>query len=258
MPSRARLDNSSGVTATQLVCHSYHLIPSLLTVLGYGYHADFMMGWNVDTLQAAVTDCTNDSGLTSDCPHFNNHLQSEDKQGQCKIQDMPHALAKDDCAGPAKGLCGNVPIQYGPEYANPLKPGEAGKPAPPKISSAAPVPTLSYEPARSMATDNYGGGISVYNVKTDIPVLPLVPTSAPPAKVYDVPAPPAITPPPKKQEAAPAGKIISTSTYTSAGVVYEVAIEEVAYTVTVTEDSYKHKHKRHAHHRRQHEHGLLA
>jgi hypothetical protein len=217
-----------------------------------------MMGWEIDTLKDAINQCTNPSGQTSDCPVFNNHLQSEEKQGQCKIQDLPHALAKDDCAGPAKGLCGNVPIQYGPEYANPLKPGDAGKPAPPKISSVAPVPTLSYAPARSMATDNNGGGISVHNVKTDAAAPPPAPTSAPPAKVYDVPAPPAITPPPKKQEAAPDGKIISTSTYTSAGVVYEVAIEEIAVTVTVTEDSYKHKHKRHVHHRRQHEHGLLS
>lgn len=220
-----------------------------------------MMGWKVETLQAAVTDCTNPSGLTSDCPHFNNHLQSEATQGQCKIQDLPHALAKDDCAGPAKGLCGNVPIQYGPGYANPLKPGDAGKPAPPKISSVAPVPTLSYAPARSMATDKNGGGISVYNVKTDAaPAASSTSTSTSeaPVKVAEAPAPPAITPAPKKQEVAPGGKMISTSTYTSAGVVYEVAIEEIAVTVTVTEDSYKHKHRRHAHHRRQHEHGLLG
>lgn len=30
---------------------------------GYGFHGDFVNGWDVDVLQAAVDDCTDDSGV---------------------------------------------------------------------------------------------------------------------------------------------------------------------------------------------------
>ncbi|KAH7413660.1 hypothetical protein DE146DRAFT_2465 [Phaeosphaeria sp. MPI-PUGE-AT-0046c] len=203
---------------------------------GYGYHGDFMNGWDIDVLQSAVSTCTNPSGRTEDCPVFSNKLQSEPKMGQCEIQNMPKMLEHDDCAGPAKGLCGNVPVQYGPGYANPLNPGSGEKPTvKPIISSVAPVPTQSYAPARSEGA----GGISVFNVKEK--------PSAVPAPDYPVNAPPMVTAAPAKQEVddAVGGKIVSTTTYTSGGIVYEVAIEEVAVTVTVTDTSAK-KHRRHA------------
>lgn len=163
---------------------------------------------------------------------------------------MPDNLKKDNCAGPADGLCGNVPVQYGPQYANPLNPGHDGEEPTvvPVISSVAPVPTQSYAPARSEGA----GGISVYNVKTDAPA----PTEAPAP-----PAAPAVTPAPDVKDAPDSdadGSIVSTTTYTSAGTVYEVAIKEIAVTVTV-EAAYKNKMRRHAHvHRRDHEHGLLG
>jgi hypothetical protein len=236
----------------------------VLTDIGYGYHADFINGWDIDVLQSAVTDCTNESGRVEDCKHFNNKLQTEAQQDKCEIQEMPTALKADDCAGPAKGLCGNVPVQYGPGYANPIKGGSGEKPtAAPVISSVAAVPTQSYAPARSEGP----GGISKYEVNTamDYPAAPSAKVEAPkadtPAKVdaapkmEAAPAAPIVTPAPApaKQDVDPKGNIVATTTYTSAGVVYEVAIEEVAVTVTVTDDSaYKHKHRRHAdaHHRR--------
>ena len=149
----------------------------------------------------------------------------------------------------ADGLCGNVPVQYGPQYANPLQPGDKDDedPVTPIISSVAPVPTQSYAPARSKgATDAYGGGLSVYNVKeTPSPAK----SSAPAA-----PAAPAVTQAPKAEDAVEDDGIVSTTTYTSEGVVYEVAIKEVAVTVTVDA-----KRRRHAHmHRRNREHGLLG
>lgn len=207
---------------------------------GYGYHADFINGWNIDTLQAAVNDCTNPSGRTEDCLHFQKHLQSEPTMAQCKMEAKPKILANDNCVGPADGLCGNVPVQYGPGYANALKPGKEGE-EPTNLPSMtdAPVPTQSYAPARSLgATDKYGGGISVYNVNPNPADAPAV-TPAPAAPVLDGD-----------------GYIVGTTTYTSAGTVYEVAIKEVAVTVTV-EAEYK-KARRHAHmHRRDREHGLL-
>ncbi|KAH7079756.1 hypothetical protein FB567DRAFT_533286 [Paraphoma chrysanthemicola] len=207
---------------------------------GYGYHADFINGWNIDVLQSAVNDCTNPSGRVEDCIHFQPSLQTEAEQATCKIQDMPSALKKDDCAGPAKGLCGNVPVQYGPEYANPLKPGSGAKPtAKPEISSVAPVPVQSYAPARSEGP----GGISKYDVKNPATIVPLAAPT--PTLEYTPEVAPVVTPAPKP-EPANGAKIISTSTYTKDGIVYEVAIEEVEVIVTVTEGQYKHKHRRHA------------
>lgn len=194
---------------------------------GYGYHADFMNGWDIDTLQAAVDTCTNPSGRVEDCPIFANDLQSQNQQAQCKIEEIPSMLHNEDCAGPTDGLCGDVPVQYGPDYANPLGP-ELGdyKPSTPIPSSVAPVPTQSYAPARSEGA----GGISVYNVE--------------PTPIYDAvvaavtPLLPVVTPAAEIKDAAPKedDDIISTTTYTKDGVVYEVCIKEVEVTVTVTED----------------------
>jgi hypothetical protein len=215
---------------------------------GYGYHGDFMNGWNIDTLQSAVDTCTNLSGRVEDCPIFTPSLQTEAKQGQCEIQKMPQMLMKDDCAGPAKGLCGNVPVQYGPGYANPLQPGSPGdKPtAKPIISSVAPVPTQSYAPAHSMGP----GGVSVFAVKPSAVAPAPVVSALPP--VVSAAAAPVVTAAANIEDAVNAnGKIVSTTTYTSSGIVYEVAIEEVAVTVTVTDTAAK-KHRRHVEaHRRQ-------
>ncbi|KAF2851877.1 hypothetical protein T440DRAFT_46390 [Plenodomus tracheiphilus IPT5] len=227
---------------------------------GYGYHADFINGWNIDTLQSAVDTCTNPSGRVEDCPIFASNLQSEFKQAQCKIQEIPSMLDDDNCAGPANGLCGNVPVQYGPEYAAPLKPGAGGAEpsAKPSLSSAAPVPTQSYAPARSEGA----GGISVYNVKPSAPANDNAYQAVAAAVSAVLPA--AVTPAADIKDAAPAKDdgILSTTTYTKDGVVYEVCIKEVEITVTVSADEPEAtpaNYRRHVHrHRRDREHGLLG
>jgi hypothetical protein len=211
-----------------------------------------MNGWNIDTLQSAVDTCTNLSGRVEDCPIFTPSLQTEAKQGQCEIQQMPKILMADDCAGPAKGLCGNVPVQYGPGYADPLKPGApAGKPtAAPVISSVAPVPTQSYAPAHSMGP----GGVSVYAVKSS--PSPVAENLAPVVAA----AAPVVTPIANIADAvADKANIVSTSTYTKDGIVYEVAIDLVEVTVTVTDTADAKKHRRHADaHRRARRGGVKA
>lgn len=205
-----------------------------------------MNGWNIDTLRSAVNECTNPSGRVEDCAIFTPSLQTEAEQATCKIQDVPSTLKKDNCAGPAAGLCGNVPVQYGPEYAAPLKPADTAAPAAPTISSVAPVPVQSYAPARSKVTDKYGGGISVYNVKP-------TPAAAAPAKEEPAAAP-VVTSAAKVEDATPTdteGSIISTKTETIDGVVYEIAIKEVVKTTTVLE-----RRKRHVHAHARREHGL--
>src|SRR5262245_8120895 len=92
---------------------------------GCGYHGDFIMGWSKPTLQAGIDQCKNPSGLLTDCPVFD--LQTEADCDKCQLE-VPEVLAKDNCAGPAAGLCGDVPVQYGPEYASLLSPGNTASP----------------------------------------------------------------------------------------------------------------------------------
>lgn len=155
---------------------------------------------------------------------------------------MPKVLSVDDCAGPSNGLCGNVPVQYGPEYAAPLEGGDKDdeEPVTPTLSSVAPVPTQSYAPARSMGA----GGISVYNVESPSTMI----KSSSSADYGNYPAAPAVTPLADIVDAVAGDEAVSTSTYTKDGVVYEVAIVEVVVTTTVGADYRRHAHK----HRRGH------
>ncbi|OJD33503.1 wsc domain-containing protein [Diplodia corticola] len=216
---------------------------------GYGYHGDFMSGWDVDFLQKAVDTCTSETGLVEDCPLFN--LQEEDDMLDCKFP-VPEALADENCAGPSDGLCGNVPIQYGPGYAS-VKPAVTSPAAISTTShSSTPlVPTLSYSTGHeSFASDKNGGGVTVAKIASKA-------TGS--ASTIDLAA---ITPAPSASDAD--GEIIGTTTYTSNGAVYEVAIEEEVVYVTETGGSYatpvaKHKrHFHHGHHQNRREHGLLA
>jgi hypothetical protein len=168
-------------------------------------------------------------------------------------------LADDNCEGPADGLCGNVPIQDGPAYASVIDGGNKETPTagytPPPVTEPAAVPTLSWAPAKSAVTDEYGGGISV-QAAAPTPADVGVDANAG-AGGQEEPAPPAVTPPPAGEPAdAAKGKIISTSTYTKDGVVHEVVIEEVPVYVTVDAPAAA---KRHSHHyRRDREHGILG
>lgn len=230
---------------------------------GYGYHGDFIMGWTESILADGIKQCTNPSGLLSDCPVFD--LQTEAEADKCKLT-VPNVLDNDNCAGPADGLCGNVPVQNGPAYASLLNPGETGAPtaapSPPVTPSA--MPTLPYTTPKNAATDSYGGGISIQNVAQANPSEINANVAATPEPVTSSPAPPPPAPAPTQppaQEAQPKGSIISTSIYTSSGVVYEVAIEEVPVYVTVEAPAQKQRRRRHAHHmhhQRDREHGLLG
>lgn len=81
---------------------------------GYGYHGDFMHGWEDGVLQKAVDTCTNESGNVEDCSVFK--LQTEDEQRQCTF-DMPLPLRKEDCEIHDDGLPGGIPVEWGPERA---------------------------------------------------------------------------------------------------------------------------------------------
>ncbi|KAI5780982.1 hypothetical protein EDC01DRAFT_789999 [Geopyxis carbonaria] len=73
---------------------------------GWGYHADFMNGWDQDILERAVSSCKNLSGNIKDCPVFDGQLQSADSGCEKKDWDFPD----ENCEGPIKKLPGNNPI----------------------------------------------------------------------------------------------------------------------------------------------------
>ncbi|PLN77645.1 hypothetical protein BDW42DRAFT_155499 [Aspergillus taichungensis] len=85
---------------------------------GFGYHADFIQGWEQDVLEAAVEQCTNPSGEVEDCPVF--ELQSEIEQKLCTF-DLPDLLKDEDVEKCSGGLPNKILIEYGPEDAFPIK-----------------------------------------------------------------------------------------------------------------------------------------
>lgn len=81
---------------------------------GYGYHGDFIQGWQPGFLQQAMTGCTNPSGQVEDCPLFD--LQSNADAAACQFP-VPSALQEENPLFNTHGLLGAVPIQYGPAQA---------------------------------------------------------------------------------------------------------------------------------------------
>jgi hypothetical protein len=82
---------------------------------GYGYHGDFVNGWDVPTLQKAVNECNADSGRVEDC-HVFDFFTDNFAQG-CKIP----ASIDEQVHGVLDALPGCNPIQNGPGMAKAVK-----------------------------------------------------------------------------------------------------------------------------------------
>ncbi|PNS16603.1 WSC domain-containing protein 2 [Sphaceloma murrayae] len=80
---------------------------------GYGFHGDFLNGWDVSLLQKAVDSCRNLSGEITDCAALTPYLQSGSVQSQCTIPDS----VGEDVTGPFDKLPGCNPITSGPARA---------------------------------------------------------------------------------------------------------------------------------------------
>jgi hypothetical protein len=80
---------------------------------GYGYHGDFVNGWDVPTLQKAVDTCTDDSGVIQLCPVFK--LQTDAAQQACRVPPAVH----EQVLGTLPALPGCNPVQSGPANAVP-------------------------------------------------------------------------------------------------------------------------------------------
>jgi hypothetical protein len=117
---------------------------------GYGYHGDFMHGWEDGVLQQAIDTCTSDSGEVSACSVFD--LQSETKQRECTF-DMPSTLANEDVQMHADGLPGPMGIQWGPAYAS-MSMG----------SSSSSTSAISSVPTTSVDSVSIGVSIEIGNV----------------------------------------------------------------------------------------------
>ncbi|ORY71110.1 uncharacterized protein BCR38DRAFT_404234 [Pseudomassariella vexata] len=196
---------------------------------GFGYHGDFINGWDPDFLQEAVTTCTNLSGLMSDCPLFD--LQTEAEQQQCTI-NPPSSLAVENVLGDGVDgvmteLPGNVQIQYGPEQATPGTNAAAST----KTSTSSYVaPTLSYQSGTST-----WGGIFAEETTSSYSDIGFVSVFAAGAPSSATPSPVTTTAPASTPDAGVSYEPVTTEYKTnSAGGVLEVIWEEAV--VYVTED----------------------
>lgn len=84
---------------------------------GFGYHADFLNGWDVDLLEKAIRDptCGNTSGGRIDfCETFQPFLQTNCVQNLC-LSIAPRVV--EPMSGVVSALLGCNPIQFGPEDA---------------------------------------------------------------------------------------------------------------------------------------------
>jgi len=52
---------------------------------GFGLHADFISGWDVDVLQRAADECTADSGVIEECGPLARDLRSVDEMNDCAV-----------------------------------------------------------------------------------------------------------------------------------------------------------------------------
>ncbi|KAF2220746.1 WSC domain-containing protein [Elsinoe ampelina] len=207
---------------------------------GYGYHGDFMMGWDsVDFLQQAVDTCTNLSGNIQDCSIFD--IQTDYSAAECKFQE-PSILSDDDVAGPRDGLPVNVPIQPGPGYATKYALVGAGEATSSTGSVSIPAPSsmpeLPYTPKPSSTTlpAPVSPAPSAYTPPAPVPVP--APSSSPTPSSYAPPPPvptSATTPAPEipiKPETAPNLPVIGTRYVTKDNEVLEIVIVQAYVTIT--------------------------
>lgn len=79
---------------------------------GYGFHGDFVNGWDVGVLQKAVTNCNDASGDMTVCPYFDFFTTAESQA--CSIP----TYVDEDIDGPMSALPGCNPVTNGPGQAS--------------------------------------------------------------------------------------------------------------------------------------------
>lgn len=192
---------------------------------GFGYHGDFICGWDEGVLQSAIVDpaCTglNSTGLQEACPIFS--LQDSSACVQCKME-VPEVLQEEKITL-VQELPGQIQVQAGPEPAS--MPGAA-----PAMPSAAPTQTAN-------------GTLSSLTVNA---------TSSVPPTASDTTVTPAFISTNVTASPSPAtvdAQMTVTSTYMSGGLEVHMILVEDIVTVTVSETAAAARtagvHKRRAH-----------
>ncbi|KAF9692974.1 hypothetical protein EKO04_009153 [Ascochyta lentis] len=82
---------------------------------GFGYHGDFMNGWDVSVLQNAVDTCTDDSGQVERCPAVTQF--TPDECSACRLPEEVNEIND----GHLDKLPGCNPVTYGPDRAAPTQ-----------------------------------------------------------------------------------------------------------------------------------------
>lgn len=212
---------------------------------GYGYHGDFMMGWDHAFLQSAVNNCTNLSGQIEDCPLFT--IQDSSAYSNCNVT-LPSAVANENVVGAISTMPGNPAIASGPAYADGAAAGEGT--ATNTVANVA--PTLSYSAGISLASsESYVPG-GIFAVKTSESYVPeTTPIATSTSKFVAAVANVEIT-------SAPAATPTDTQSYfttefsTSGQAVIEILWVETEVTITASETTTiygKHKRQHLAKHR---------
>ncbi|EFI26544.1 hypothetical protein CC1G_15757 [Coprinopsis cinerea okayama7 len=79
---------------------------------GYGQHADYVFGWEGDSLQRAMEVCTNSDGIPTNCPVLT--VQDTDAMNNCRLPAKVPEVVEDAYLSEMPGC---NPIQAGPEPA---------------------------------------------------------------------------------------------------------------------------------------------
>ncbi|KAJ8119110.1 hypothetical protein OPT61_g27 [Boeremia exigua] len=80
---------------------------------GYGFHGDFVNGWDIPVLQRAVDECTDESGLVERCPAVTQFSGNECQA--CRLLEQVNEIND----GHLDKLPGCNPVTYGPDPAAP-------------------------------------------------------------------------------------------------------------------------------------------
>ena len=81
---------------------------------GFGFHGDFVNGWDVNALQTAIKTCTAASGALTDCPVFADMYTTD----ECQACRIPPSI-NEQITGNLTKLPGCNPVTNGPGYAAP-------------------------------------------------------------------------------------------------------------------------------------------
>ncbi|KZF20149.1 hypothetical protein L228DRAFT_240704 [Xylona heveae TC161] len=195
---------------------------------GYGYHGDFIAGWEPDFLQSAVKQCTNPSGEVSDCPLFN--LQDETKAAQYTFS-TPQELSSENPFFGENGIPGNVPIQSGPAYATH---GTMAPTASASSSSASATSASASSSSQVVPTQSYAAGSSgvVYGATSSAQGIEYMaqasPSSGSTTSAVDTSVTAAAVP-------SSSGDQMQTTLITKGNTAYEVFIASETVTVTASD-----------------------